>query len=130
MGEDQRGRGPDLARDGRGRVPGLYLGIAQTPTLEPGDSRRHIDVGGQRPGEENLPLEQQTQRKVERDAQGLATGRLFRLDTWLGRLLDTDGARARPSLSCVSQRLAAMGVLAIPAVALLRARLRFQPREA
>lgn len=52
---------------------------------------------------------------VERDTRGRATGRLFRLDAWLGQQLEakeleTKGSRSRPSLACVSRRLAALGV--------------------
>jgi predicted amidohydrolase YtcJ len=47
------------------------------------------------------------ERGVERDADGRATGRLFRLDAWLRAKLETP---APPSLSDVSRRLSRFGV--------------------
>jgi len=44
---------------------------------------------------------------VERDARGRATGRLFRLDSWLRERLD---ARGPPNLSAVGRQLATYGV--------------------
>ena len=44
---------------------------------------------------------------VERDARGRATGRLFRLDSWLRERLD---ARGLPNLSAVGRQLATYGV--------------------
>jgi predicted amidohydrolase YtcJ len=46
---------------------------------------------------------------VERDASGRATGRLFRLDAWLGERVP----RERPDLGAVGARLAACGVTGV-----------------
>jgi predicted amidohydrolase YtcJ len=47
---------------------------------------------------------------VERDSAGRATGRLYRLDTWLRERLESS---APPSLARVSRRLAAFGVTGV-----------------
>ena len=47
---------------------------------------------------------------VERDAEGRATGRLFRLDAWLRQRL---GDAARPSLAGVGRKLARYGVTGV-----------------
>jgi predicted amidohydrolase YtcJ len=60
------------------------------------------------PAAERLGLDRDVdERGVERDADGQATGRLFRLDAWLRERLDD---REPPNLAAVSQRLAAFGV--------------------
>ena len=56
-----------------------------------------LDAGNDAPG-------------VERDSAGRATGRLYRLDAWLGEQLGRIEARVPPKLAKISQRLAAFGV--------------------
>jgi predicted amidohydrolase YtcJ len=62
-----------------------------------GARRLGLDSGADAPG-------------VERDADGGATGRLFRLDTWLRERLEAGGP---PPLDGVSRRLAAFGVTGV-----------------
>jgi predicted amidohydrolase YtcJ len=62
-----------------------------------GMGRLGLDRGADAPG-------------VERDAEGRATGRLFRLDAWLRERLDEG---ARPSLAGVGRRLARYGVTGV-----------------
>jgi predicted amidohydrolase YtcJ len=47
---------------------------------------------------------------IERGADGRATGRLFRLDAWLRRRIDSGGP---PDLAAVSRRLAELGVTGV-----------------
>ncbi len=49
---------------------------------------------------------------VERDAAGRATGRLFRLDTWLREQISEDGA-TRPCFAQVGRQLARFGVTGV-----------------
>lgn len=52
-------------------------------------------------------------RGVERDAQGRATGRLFRLDDWLRTRLERRAPSSPPSLSAVGRELASYGVTGV-----------------
>lgn len=60
---------------------------------------------------EKLGVEQEAEQTgIERDSRGRATGRLFRMDTWLRERMAN---QSPPSIAALSQKLAAFGVTGV-----------------